>query len=462
MKPILSNESDWSKKVRNIKRDFFSNEKDKAFIKNVIYAFFIKGGALVISLLSLPAFIKYFDNQVVLGVWFTILSVLTWILTFDLGIGNGLRNKLVGAIVRNEKLEIRQRISSAYFVIGIITILCVIISVIVFPKINWNSIFNISETLISPQTMLFVIMCTFVTIMLQFFLRLVSFILYALQKSSVNNLLALLTSIAMFVFVIIAPSYDVETNMKMLSVAFLLFVNLPLLFASIIVFRSILVGCYPSLKFLHINSIKEIITLGGIFFWNQIMFTAITQTNLLLITIFIGPESVVDYQIYYKLFTVVGILFNLALTPLWSSITKAIEEKDVPWITKYFKLLNWLVLIVAICQLIFVPLLQFVLDFWLGSNSISVNYFSATLFAVYGGVFIFQTVLSTFACGLGRMRLQAFCYTVGVIIKLIFVYYGTAFYSNWDIIVMSDILILTPYCIAQWIVLKRHFYNLLK
>jgi O-antigen/teichoic acid export membrane protein len=443
--------------MKNYIRKYFSDEKDKVVIKNIIAAFVIKGGALLISFFSLPAFIRFFNNQEVLGVWFTILSVLTWILSFDFGIGNGLRNKLVGALVRNDKNEVKQYISSAYLVIGGIVILVLSTGAFVFPYINWNSVFNISKILISSNTMLFVVMCVFLTIMLQFFLRLISFILYALQKSALNNFMSLITSATMLLFVLLFPSFDTETNIKILSVVYLLCVNIPLLFATVFVFATELKGCHPRFILVNKDAVIGIMQLGGIFFWNQIMYMLITGSNAILITNFIGPGSVVDYQIYYRLFSLAGMLFTLALTPIWSTITKAFEEKDSAWINKYFKLLNQLVLIVFFCEFLIIPLLQIIVNIWLGQNTIDINYFYAIIFALFGGIFVYHSVLSTFACGIGRMRLQAIFYTIGIVVKVIFVYFGTKLYNDWIIIVISDIVILAPYCLAQHIALKKQF-----
>jgi O-antigen/teichoic acid export membrane protein len=436
---------------------YFSNEKDRVVAKNVIAAFVIKGGALLISFLSLPAYIRYFDNQEVLGVWYTILSVLIWMLSFDFGIGNGLRNKLVGALVRNDMIEVRQNISSAYFVTGAIVVLVSALGFIVFPYVNWNSIFNISVTLVSPETILFAVTCVFFTIMLQFFLRLISFVLYALQKSALNNLMALITSATLFLFVLLAPSLDTETNIKTLSVVYILCVNVPLFVVTIIIFKTRLKDSYPSFRYINKRVAIGILQLGGIFFWNQIMYLMITGTNPLFITKFIGPGSVVNYQIYYTLFSVAGMLFTLALSPMWSAITKAFEENDGAWIIKYFKLSNLLVFIVIFFQLIVVLFLQIIIDLWLGEHTININYVYAITFAIFGSVFVYQSVLSTFACGIGKMKLQAVFYTLGVVVKFIFIYIGTVLYNDWIIIVLSDIFVLLPYCIFQLFALKKHF-----
>ena len=73
-----------SKKVNNIitKLKMTSND-NKIIIKNVIGAFIVKGLALFISLALTPTYIKFFNNEYTLGLWFTINSVLSWIINFD-------------------------------------------------------------------------------------------------------------------------------------------------------------------------------------------------------------------------------------------------------------------------------------------------------------------------------------------------------------------------------------------
>ncbi|MGN7763266.1 hypothetical protein [Paenibacillus sp. 22594] len=439
---------------------FFSSEQDKVVFRNIGAAFIIKGGALLISFFSLPAYIRYFDDKNVLGVWFTVLSVLTWILSFDFGIGNGLRNKLVGALVRNNKHEARQYISSAYFVIGSVVLLMTFIGLSVFKFINWNSIFNISDDLISSSTMHFVVKCVFYTIMLQLFLGLISSILYAIQKSAVNNLITLMTSTTQLVFVLLFNSVDIESNLKILSVVYLLCVNIPLFITTVIVFLTSLKGVFPSYRYLSKKAASGILQLGGMFFLNQIMYMVITGTNSILVTNYIGPKSVVDYQIYYRLFSIPGMLFTLALTPLWSAITKACEEKNISWINKYFKLMHQLVLFVILIEFLVIPFLQPLVNFWLGESTVMIDYTKSIIFATFGSVFVYQSVLSTFACGIGEIKLQLVCYSLGVLFKFIFIYIGVSLYNDWIVVVLSDILILLPYCIFQFIALKKNFSRL--
>lgn len=440
--------------IKRIK-GLFKNEKDSIVIKNIIAAFLIKGAALLVSLISLPIYIRYFENKEVLGVWFTILSVLIWILSFDFGIGNGLRNKLVSGIINNDTEEIRKDISSAYFVMGIISIITLIIGFVIIPTINWNTFFNISSELLSREVLTSVMHIVFATITLQFFLRIINFILYALQKSALNNFLALITSVTQVIIVSLLPSINTATNIKYLSMVYLITVNLPLIMATILVFRKDLLGMHPSFQYFNFKTSKDILHLGGIFFWNQIMYTALTGTNAFLISNFVGPRHVVDYQVYYRIFTLIGIVFNLALTPMWSAITKAFEESDNNWIKRYYKTLLKLSVFVFIVQILIIPFLQIMINLWLGDNSIRVSYAYAFAFALFGSIFVLQNILSTFACGIGKLRLQAFFYTIGVIIKILVSYYITKVYPSWIVIVIADILVVFPYCIFQALDLKK-------
>ena len=79
-----------------------NNEKNKEIFSNSFFSMLIKGLGFIISFVSMPLYISYFDNQTILGIWFTIISILTWIFTFDLGLGNGLRNMLVSTFVNKD------------------------------------------------------------------------------------------------------------------------------------------------------------------------------------------------------------------------------------------------------------------------------------------------------------------------------------------------------------------------
>lgn len=109
------------KTFKQIRSKFLSaGEKDRIIVKNIIAAFLIKGGSLFLGFVTMPAYMRYFPNQTVLGVWFTILSIMTWLFIFDLGIGNGLRNKLVDSLVRNDELRSKKLLSSAYIIFSAI------------------------------------------------------------------------------------------------------------------------------------------------------------------------------------------------------------------------------------------------------------------------------------------------------------------------------------------------------
>ena len=437
-----------------------TNENNKIIIYNTMGAFLIKGAALVISLLTLPAYIKYFDNQRVLGLWYTILSVLSWILTFDLGVGNGLRNKLVPAIVNNDNMLIKKYISSGYFMIGTIVIAITSLSVIIFRFIDWNIVFNISRSLI-PERILYITTCiAFSGIMLQFLFKIITSILYALQKSFLTNLLSLLSSIIILVYISKANSEDISVNLIKISIAQVLAVNIPLLIATLIIFSNKLKECKPNIKFLEKSYTKEIMIIGGLFFWVQIMYMIITATNDYLISWFTDPRNVVEYQIYNKLFTLIGTLFLLALTPIWSAVTKALAERNYQWIRKLYSILKMIMIFSIICEFGLIIILQNIIDLWLGPGSIQVNYFYAVIFAVSGSILICTGVFSCIANGFGELKIQCIFYSFGALIKIPLSWVLVEAMNSWVGVVLGSIISMILYCIIQPISLKSYMQNI--
>lgn len=184
----------------------------RIILKNSAAAFLIKGAGVVISVLSVPAFLRYFDDKAVLGVWYTILGVVTWIDFFDLGIGNGLRNGLVDSFTNNRKVRAQQQISTAYVLIGVVTVLLMIAGLIAAPLLNWNDLLNIQPEVVSPPILEATVRNVFIGVTIHFFLKLISSVIYALQKSALNHALSLIGNVLRLLFVLLAPSTDARAT----------------------------------------------------------------------------------------------------------------------------------------------------------------------------------------------------------------------------------------------------------
>lgn len=433
------------------------SEKNKIVISNMMGTFVIKGCALFISLFTMPAYISFFNNEVSLGLWFTLLSVLTWILNFDLGIGNGLRNKLVKSLSEGRIEDSKLYISSAYMAIGGLSTITLGIFLLVFNQVNWNMVFNIDCSIVTDMALSISIAIVFFGIVCQLFLKLICSILYAMQKSSVNNLLTLCTSILTLLLIKIVPSQSNDINMILMSIIHAIAVIVPLLVATIIVFnKKDMMALKPSIQYFSLKHARDVLSLGGTFFIIQIAYMFIMNTNEYLITLFIGNESVVEYQIYNKMFLLVSTIFSLALTPIWSAVTKAIAEKDFKWIKKLYKRLILLAIFGSICEFAMIPILQLLVNIWLGDEAITVNVFYSIAFAVMASLMIFNSVLSSIANGSGQLKTQFFAFCLGAGAKIPLAWLLVTMMGDWCGVLLANIVPIFIYCILEQFSLKQY------
>lgn len=433
------------------------SDNNKIVLKNVVGAFAVKGLSLIISLFTMPAYLSFFNDETVLGLWFTVLSVLNWILNFDLGIGNGLRNNLTRTITQKNNEETKKYLSSAYISIGVLCMAISVAFVAVFNYINWNKVFNIDTNVVSSKALLLSVKIVFVGIMLQLFFKLITSVLYALQKSSVNNFLNLCSTVTTLICVLVLPSGNNNRNIVIMAVVHVSAVTIPLLVATVISFcQKNLRGCVPSLKAFSKKHAKDVLTLGGIFLFVQVFYMVIMSTNEYLITLFSSSEAVVDYQIYYKLFSLVSTIFSLALTPIWSAVTKAFTENNHKWINSLYKRLILFAALGTVIEFSLVPLLQIFVNLWLGEEAITVNYFYGFAFAALGGLMVFTAALSSIANGVGELKTQAIFYGLGAVIKIPIAWGLVNITDSWIGVVWANVISLVIYCLIQPVWLKKY------
>ena len=123
------------------------------------------------------------------------------------------------------------------------------------------------------------------------------------------------------------PSSSVSENLIRLALVFVVSSNVLYIVVTIFAFRDEqLRGCGVSFSYFDKEAAMKTINIGVLFLWTQILHFLIVLTDDYLVTKFTSPKYEVYFSIYYKLFYLVGMAFSLALTPVWSAVTKAQEE----------------------------------------------------------------------------------------------------------------------------------------
>ena len=96
-----------------------SDERTVRAKKNIFLSFGVKGCSILVSLALVPVTLGYL-NVYEYGVWLTLSSILMWINYFDVGLGNGLRNKLAEALALGDLKKGQIYISTTVALLSII------------------------------------------------------------------------------------------------------------------------------------------------------------------------------------------------------------------------------------------------------------------------------------------------------------------------------------------------------
>lgn len=441
---------DIKSKVKNTDKD------SKRVVLNMINTFLVKGGALIVGLLTTPAYMRFFDNNAVLGVWYTMLSVLTWVLYFDLGVGNGLRNKLVEVIAKKDTELQKKYISSAYIFLSMIALVVAILLLIMCQFINWNIVLNISQLDISRKILTETVTIVLCAILIQFVLRLISSIMYAIQKAFIPNMLSLCTNVMMLSYVLICNKVERNNNIINLSWIYLFASVFPMLIASIYVFTTILKEVRPNVRFYDKKCSAEIFKTGVGFLVLQISGMLIGNSFVVyLITILLNSVSVVEFNIYYKIYSNVYMLFSILMTPIWSAVTKAMADNRFEWIRKMMVKLRIGLILIFGAQFIMVPIMQTVFDTWLGDQTITANVGIQLAFIVNNGIMMLYLLTAQICNGLGELKIQVRWMLTANVLLLVLSILFTRIVPHYTAVIYAQSIALVPYCIIMTRWLKK-------
>jgi O-antigen/teichoic acid export membrane protein len=350
------------------------------------------------------------------GIWLTVSSVILCFNFFDFGLGNGLRNRLAEAIAVNDTVKAKTLISTAYVSLTIIAFTIAVVFFIVNPFIRWDQLLGLPDTYKTELTdlmgLLVIMFC------LQFVLQLINTINFAFQKSALVSASFLTGSIFSLLFVLILKQVIPSGSLFWLGVAFfsgnLLSLSLFTFYFFIIKRRDLI----PGLKNLSLESSKSILSLGGRFFIIQL--AAIVQyesTNVLISRYFspVNPAAVTEYNIAYKIFNVLLMVFGIVMTPIWSAVTNAKATNDYKWIQATEKKLLKIWGLFALGALVVLLLSPYIYQLWI-KDAVTVPFSTSLGVMLYILSMALGIIYVTILNGLGRLKTQFYLSIITMII----------------------------------------------
>jgi O-antigen/teichoic acid export membrane protein len=196
---------------------------------------------------------------------------------------------------------------------------------------------------------------------------------------------------------------------------------------------------------------KGLFNLGIVFFIIQIAAIVQYQTANIIIAQNFSTGDVTSYNIVYKYFGMLQMIFNIFLAPFWSATTEAYFKNDIQWIKnsiKKYNYLNSLLLAVGILMLIFSSSIY---TLWLGKGKINIDFLLSFWGFIYFNVFMFGSKYVFFLNGISALRIQ-FCASVispflYILLAMILIkYYHMGVYSLFIAAVVANFnaLIIAP------------------
>ena len=390
-----------------------------------------------------------------LGFWFLLVSLSALSGHLDLGLGQGLRNKLASISERQEAAdEPRVVFSSVFSFLSGVALIGILLTALFGRFIPWTTWLHVFDPILARLASNLIALIL-VLLLVNAPLNLGGWGLFAYQEShwraALDGVRALMLLAIVALTVKILPFDDVVLSYY---VVFTLAATLGLL----VFFRrrgwSMSFATWQS----QISVVRSIGSSSLLFWLLGLSSTLLLSSSSIMVGRVAGLAQVGDFRIVQQMFSLLTILSFTLLTPLWSAYTHAAATDDWAWIRKAFLsslLLTCLVFIGggSLLALLYRPLSQLWIGRVVGSIPLIIMF---CVFSLLTGVIACLSVLLN---GLGRIRVQAMVACFVAIINLpLGLYFGYRFGTVG--VLIGSVIALLPLLVVDIVQVQRMFVEI--
>jgi O-antigen/teichoic acid export membrane protein len=377
------------------------NDRTKTISKNVILSLLLKGISIGTTFLLVPLTLHSLDQEQY-GVWLTLSSIIGWFSLFDIGLGNGFRNKFAEALALKDTNLAKIYVSTTFFLLTLIIIPLLFIFIVANNFLNWGIILNTSA--VSQQGLSMLALINFVFFSLRFIFGLILPLLMADQKSALADLLNVLGNLLSLIIIYILLQIR-KTSLLLLGFTLSAVPVFVLFVACFFIFYG-KYSCYkPSLGHIKLKYSKDLIGLGIMFFIPAICSLIVFSTSNIIIAQIFTPMEVTKYNIAFKYYSLAITVFQIVINPFWSAFTDAFIKDDTGWIKSMLGKLKiiWVMSCIVAAGMVLVSNIAFKL--WVG-DQIKIPTSLSIGLAIYICINNWNSIFVAFNAGVSKVLMQ--------------------------------------------------------
>lgn len=385
--------------------------KNSILLKNIGANMIFHSFSMLLSFIYVPISRAYLGD-VRYGIWATISSIVSWLAISDIGIGNGLRNRLTESLASGRKEDAKQLMSTAYFIMFWI---CFGLFCIYLCLAHYFDISDLLNLNIENENTNLALTITVAFMSINLWLGLVSQVFYAVQLPAVITISGTILQLLNIILILLATKLF-TVNLCLFAVLLGLSGLIRNIGLSIFAFSKY-PELFPRIRLYKKKYVKSIASVGLALFIGQICSTVTTSTDNILISKLFGAVDVTPYSTAYKLFQLFIQVQGLIIMPLWSAFTLKKEQENFIWIKKSLNRMNQFTAIISIGVIIAVFIIPYISDFWL-QHHLEYDRMMLIIMGIYVITYMYASNYATLLCGVNNVKVYTICAAIGAIINI--------------------------------------------
>jgi|SRR5579864_14910 len=308
-------------------------ERDHRIVRGIFSALANKGVSVLVSFVSVPLTVRYLGAERY-GAWITISTAIAWLVLADFGLSNSLTNAVSEGYAKDNKELAQSAIAAAFWSLTGLALILGLLFFAVFPYVPWDKVFNVQSAQaraeVGPA-----VAAAVVIFALNFPFSLVAKVYGAYQEVAKANAWAATGNLLGLGALLAVIHYQGGLLALVLAISgSALLVNA---ISAVWLFGYSKPWLRPRPDRITWPAIRDLTSVGGMFFVIQIAGVLLFQTDNLIIAHYLGATAVTPYSVTWRLFSYTALFQMLAVPAYWPAYAEAFARGDLGWVRSRFR-----------------------------------------------------------------------------------------------------------------------------